>query len=77
MNIESNTKLSYKDGNRRITVQFHNQVKDGIYFSVNIKQASKSFTGGDGYYNIGFADPIQNAHPATAEMVRNAIEANS
>lgn len=76
MIIESNSKLSYKNGNQRITVQFHNQVDKGIYFSVNIKQASKSFTGGDGYYNIGCSEPITEAHPATAEMVRKAIEAN-
>jgi hypothetical protein len=64
MKLQPNTQLSYKSGNRRITVWLRNQIEDGehagkIYFNVNIKQASKSFTGGAGYVNPETGDVVE------------------
>lgn len=77
MIIEPNTKLSYKDGKRRITVWFHNRTDKGIFFSVNIKQASRSFSGGDGYYSSEMINPIHDENEGTADYVNAAIAANS
>jgi len=77
MNIEPNSKLQYKDGKRRITILFGNLVVGkGIFFDVNIKQASQNRTFRGGYYIAGALNPV-DAHPDTVEMLNAAIAANS
>ena len=51
MQLQPNSQLRYKDGKRRITIWMHGQDEETglILFNVNIKQASKSFSGGTAY----------------------------
>lgn len=74
MNIIPNSNLpEYKDGNRRIKVWFHNYVEGkGIYTKIVIKQASKTFGGGDGYYIPG-SDRCLEMHETTEGYVRAAM----
>jgi len=76
MNIEPNSKLQYKDGKRRISILFGNIVEGkGIFFDVNIKQASQNRTFRGGYYIP--SSLTVDAHPDTVEMLNAAIAANS
>jgi len=76
MNIEPNSKLQYKDGKRRISILFGNIVEGkGIFFDVNIKQASQNRTFRGGYYIA--SSLTVDAHPDTVEMLNAAIAANS
>lgn len=77
MNIEANSKLNYKSGKQRISVLFHNTVEGkGIFFEVRIQQASRNFTGGDGYFQASTGQFVET-HPDTIEYVNKAIEMNS
>ena len=81
MILQPNTKLGYKDGKRRITVWLQNVSKDDnypgdIYFTVNIKQASKSFSGGDGYVNPETHQVTELRYGGMQEFINKAIAAN-
>jgi hypothetical protein len=78
MELKPNTQLSYKDGKRRITVWMHGQDAETglILFKVNIKQASKSFSGGTAYVHPTTHEVTEIRDGGMQSFINAAIAAN-
>ena len=78
MILQPKTQLGYKDGKRRITVWLQNvdEATGLIYFNVNIKQASKSFTGGSAYVNPETHQVTEIRDGGMQQFINEAVAAN-
>jgi len=77
MKLQPNTQLVYKDGKRRITVWLQNVNPETglIFFNVNIKQSSKSFTGGSAYVNPDTHEVTEIRDGGMQQYIKAAVAA--
>lgn len=78
MKLQPNTQLNYKDGKRRITVWLQGVDENTglIFFRVNIKQASKSFSGGTAYVHPDTHIVTEIRDGGMQQFINAAIAAN-
>lgn len=78
MKLQPKTQLRYTEGKRRITVWLQNLDEETglIYFNVNIKQASRSFSGGSAYVHPETHEVTEIRDGGMQKFIDAAIAAN-
>ena len=76
--LQPNSHLTYKNGNRRITLWLYGEENGLVSFSVNIKQASKNFSAGSGKVDQSTGKQFMGKYDYDLqEYIDGALNANS